>query len=115
MPYIKQGMGCGEGSAPGVKCGCGCKATVDPTGPTSTYGKAVLRAAGIPIPMGDLADTVSSPTAKKIGGAAATYHGYKRTGSILWALVYGAFGYFAPVTTNVVALAQGYGEKKPCP
>lgn len=46
------------------------------------------------------------------GGAAATYHGYKRNKSIGWALLWGAFGGLFPIVTNVIALAQGFGKPK---
>lgn len=42
------------------------------------------------------------------------YHGYRRTGSILWALVYGLAGKKVPVVAVPVALAQGLGKKKTC-
>lgn len=61
-----------------------------------------------------VADFVSSPLAKKVGGAVNVYHGYKRTNSIVWALIYGAFGYFAPVTTTAISVAEGFGERKAC-
>lgn len=46
---------------------------------------------------------------------ALTYHGYRRTGSLVWALVYGLAGRWVPVVAVPVALAQGFGEKRPCP
>jgi hypothetical protein len=73
------------------------------------------------LPMGDttpstnLTDTMNSPSVSTGSAMALTYHGYKRTGSIFWALVYGALGYWKPVVMVPIALAQGYGEKKPCP
>lgn len=81
-------------------------------------------------PMGDDApsSTTSSPTTESNLGEivnshsvstgtamALTYHGYKRTGSIVWALIYGALGYWKPVVMAPIALAQGFGERKPCP
>ncbi len=52
------------------------------------------------------------PSAKTAGGLACTYHGYKRTGSLAWALLYGLCGHFAPYVTTTVAVAQGFGEKR---
>lgn len=43
---------------------------------------------------------------------AYTYHGYKRTGSLAWAVAYMLAGRVAPVVTGAVVLAQGYGDKK---
>lgn len=53
----------------------------------------------------------SIPT-RKIGALAATFHGYKRNGSIGWALLWGLAGAAAPLTTNVIAVAQGFGKAK---
>jgi hypothetical protein len=63
----------------------------------------------------NLHDAVSSDTVKTASALALTYHGYRRTGSILWALFYGAMGRWIPAVAVPVALAQGFGEKKPCP
>lgn len=48
-------------------------------------------------------------------GAALVYHGYRRTGSIVWALLYGLAGKKLPIVAVPVALAQGFGQKKSCP
>ena len=45
--------------------------------------------------------------------AASAYHGYKRNQSVGWALVWGFFGGLAPVVTPAIALAQGFGKRKP--
>lgn len=63
----------------------------------------------------NLHDAVTSDTAKTAAAIALTYHGYKRTESILWALFYGAMGRLVPVVAVPVAVAQGFGERKPCP
>jgi hypothetical protein len=47
--------------------------------------------------------------------AAMIYHGYRRTGSIVWALIYGLAGREAPALALPIALAQGFGAKKTCP
>lgn len=62
-----------------------------------------------------LSDVVNSPSVSTGSAMALTYHGYKRTGSILWSLVYGALGYWKPAWMIPIAVAQGFGEKKPCP
>jgi hypothetical protein len=44
--------------------------------------------------------------------AASGYHGYRRNASIGWAAIWFAMGSIFPVFTPVVAVAQGYGQKK---
>jgi len=53
-------------------------------------------------------DTFYDPTVRRLAGAAAAYHGYKRTNSVFWALVWAACGYAAPPWTAVIAVAQGF-------
>lgn len=74
-------------------------------------------------PMGDDAPA-SSPTlrgaltsepVKTVSAIALTYHGYRRTGSIAWALIYGLAGRLVPVAAVPISLAQGFGERKSCP
>jgi hypothetical protein len=66
--------------------------------------------------LGDDADAstpvLEQPVVKTALALAYTYHGYKRTGSIAWALAYLLAGKVAPVVTGAVVLAQGYGAKK---
>ncbi len=62
-----------------------------------------------------LSEFINSPSVSTGAAMTLTYHGYKRTGSIFWALMYGVLGYWKPVVMVPIALAQGYGEKKPCP
>ena len=59
-----------------------------------------------------LRDRLSSETVSTASAIALTYHGYKRTGSILWALVYGLAGRAVPLVAVPVAVAQGFGTKK---
>lgn len=66
-------------------------------------------------PSPSLSDIINSPSVSTGSAMALTYHGYKRTGSIVWAIIYGALGYWKPVVMVPIALAQGYGERKPCP
>lgn len=42
--------------------------------------------------------------------AASAFHGYKRNGSIGWALWWGFMGGLFPVFTPAIALAQGFGK-----
>lgn len=67
--------------------------------------------------LGDDASTSapSLPAAGTVVGAALVYHGYKRTGSIIWALLYGLAGKEMPAIAAPIAIAQGFGHKKPCP
>lgn len=60
-------------------------------------------------------DLVDSDAVKTAAGAAMVYHGYRRTGSIVWALIYGLAGRQYPVVTTAIATAQGFGERKKCP
>ncbi len=69
--------------------------------------------------MGDAAPTLrgtlTSEPVKTASAIALTYHGYARTGSIVWALVYGLIGRTVPAVGVPIALAQGFGQKKTCP
>lgn len=73
-----------------------------------------------PIAWGDgetsfsLPNAVSSPTVKTVSMIALTYHGYARTGSILWALFYGLCGRLVPVAAVPISIAQGFGKRKTC-
>lgn len=46
------------------------------------------------------------------GVGVGAYHGYKRNGSVGWAIVWGVLGGLFPLITGGVALAQGLGKKK---
>ena len=61
-----------------------------------------------------ISDFVTSDTFKTAAAIGLTYHGYRRTGSLLWALVYGAFGKYEPVIAIPVAFAQGFGKRRIC-
>jgi len=63
----------------------------------------------------NLRGALTSEPVKTAAAIALTYHGYRRTGSILWALLYGLAGRLVPVAAVPIALAQGYGQKKACP
>ncbi len=69
-----------------------------------------------PMRLGDDADpstpVLEQPVIKTALALAYTYHGYKRTGSVAWALGYLIAGKVAPVVTGAVVLAQGFGDKK---
>ena len=65
-------------------------------------------------PLGDEAAPKISIDPKPIAGAALVYHGYRRTGSLFWAAIYGLAGYTAPIVAVPVALAQGFGTRRVC-
>lgn len=44
--------------------------------------------------------------------AAAAYHGYRRNGSVLWAVLWVIGANIAPVIAGAVAVAQGFGQSK---
>lgn len=59
-------------------------------------------------------ELVTSDAVTTASAVALVYHGYKRTGSIVWALIYGIAGKKVPVVAVPVAVAQGFGKKKTC-
>lgn len=63
----------------------------------------------------NLHDTLNGPSVSTGAAIALTYHGYARTGSLVWALVYGLAGKWFPIEAVPIALAQGFGRKKACP
>ena len=50
--------------------------------------------------------------ARLAGGAAGTYHGYRRNQSVPWALWWGLMGSSFPIITTGISLAQGFGKEK---
>lgn len=44
--------------------------------------------------------------------AVSTFHGYKRNGSVGWAIWWGLMGALFPIITPTIALAQGFGKAK---
>jgi hypothetical protein len=65
-------------------------------------------------PAPSLSGVISSPAVKTASAALLTYHGYRRTGSILWALLYGLAGRTVPIVAVPIAAAQGIGKRKTC-
>ncbi len=63
----------------------------------------------------NLRHVVTSEPVKTASAIALTFHGYRRTGSIVWALIYGLAGRLVPVAAVPISLAQGFGQKKSCP
>lgn len=68
-----------------------------------------------PSPPFNLRSALTSEPVKTASAILLTYHGYRRTGSILWALIYGAAGRLLPVVSVPIAVAQGIGQRKACP
>jgi hypothetical protein len=68
-----------------------------------------------PAPSFSLRRALTSEPVKTASAIALTFHGYRRTGSIVWALLYGLAGKTLPVAAVPIALAQGYGQRKACP
>lgn len=64
---------------------------------------------------GPVTDLVHSELVTTGSAVALAYHGYKRTGSVLWALLYAYAGKKVPVLAVPIAVAQGYGVRKGCP
>ena len=63
---------------------------------------------------------ISSDTWATIGSTIAlagtglgAYHGYKRTGNVGWAVLWGLLGGLFPIVTIPVAIAQGFGKAEP--
>lgn len=61
-----------------------------------------------------LRDRLNSEPVSTVAAAALAYHGYRRTGSIAWALVYALAGKWFPIEAVPIALGQGFGTKKEC-
>lgn len=68
----------------------------------------------VPASASSLRDMLNGPNVSTVAAIALTYHGYKRTGSLIWALIYGLAGRQFPIEAVPVALAQGFGQKKSC-
>lgn len=62
----------------------------------------------------NLRDALTSEPVKTASAVLLTFHGYRRTGSIFWALAYGLAGRLVPVAAVPIAVAQGLGQKKTC-
>lgn len=58
---------------------------------------------------------VELPSVGKVAAVALAYHGYKRTGSIGWAMFYALAGRVIPGLAVPIAFGQGFGKKRECP
>jgi hypothetical protein len=58
------------------------------------------------------AGIVSTSLWSAAGAAIGAYHGYKRNGSVGWAIVWGVLGAISPIITSAVAFAQGIDKRK---
>lgn len=70
--------------------------------------------AATPAPEPSLRDRLNSEPVSTAAAVALVYHGYKRTESITWALLYGLAGKWFPIEAVPIALAQGFGRKREC-
>jgi len=61
-----------------------------------------------------LSDMLDSSSVKTASAIALVYHGYRRTGSFIWAMLYGLAGRYEPAVAVPIAFAQGFGKKKEC-
>lgn len=61
-----------------------------------------------------LHDALNSEPVSTAAAVALVYHGYRRTGSIVWALLYGMAGKWFPIEAVPIAIAQGFASKKEC-
>lgn len=107
-------LGC-AGSCGG---GCGCKSTdairvPRPGSPEILSGMGnYIAVSGATSAIEKIDDAVHTGAGRTVAMAANAFHGYRRNGSIAWALAWAALGYAAPVITTVIATAQGFGHKK---
>ena len=49
---------------------------------------------------------------RAVSVGASAYHGTRRNDSVGWGVTWGLLGWFAPVITPAVAVAQGFGQRK---
>jgi len=84
-------------------------------GDDTTSSSTTATPAATPAPTQSLHDALTSDNVCTAAMIALGYHGYKRTGSIIWGLVYALAGREFPLESVPIALAQGFGQKKPCP
>lgn len=61
---------------------------------------------------GKLSSSTIKGVATMASAAFSAYHGYRRNQSIVWGIVWFALGSVFPIFTPVIALAQGYAQKK---
>jgi hypothetical protein len=63
---------------------------------------------------GAASDLVHSEAVSYASAALCAYHGYRRNGSLFWALVWAVAGKKIPIVAVPVAAAQGIGKKRTC-
>lgn len=75
---------------------------------TKRRDKSRAKVAGVSI--------ATAATALSVAGVGlGAYHGYKRDGSVGWALAWAALGGLFPIVTIPVAIAQGFAQPGPAP
>jgi hypothetical protein len=78
-------------------------------------GDDVAAPAPSPVPAKrSLRDTLNSDPVSTVAALALTYHGYRRTGSLVWALLYGLAGKWFPIEAVPISIAMGFGQRKIC-
>lgn len=92
--------------------GCACDDAKVPRAGAPEFVGDYVATSGVTSTIASIDDAIHSGTGRSVAMAANAYHGYKRNGSVLWALAWAALGYTAPVITTVIATAQGFGHKK---
>lgn len=83
--------------------------------PTTTTTTTPALPTPAPASSFNLRSVLTTDNLKTASAIALTYHGYRRTGSLIWALIYGLAGRTVPLVAVPVAFGQGFGAKKPCP
>lgn len=88
--------------------------TAAPTDPTAPVADPSSPAPAPESVTSKALDFLHSDAGKTGGAAALAYHGYRRTGSLVWAAIYALAGHTWPQYAVPVALAQGFGKRKIC-
>lgn len=108
-------LGCSDCTSGAKAMGCGCSskdaARVPRQGAPEYLGNYIATG-DAPSTIAKIDDAVHTGAGRTVAMAANLYHGYRRNGSVGWALLWGALGYAMPVVTTVIATAQGFGHKK---
>ena len=109
-----------NGLAAQPSCGCAAPPAAPPPSPSTAGWSSNLFGAELGgASTGQLAPYYATPwqtLASSIavaGTALGAYHGYKRTGSVGWAIGWALLGGVFPFITIPVALAQGFGKPEP--
>lgn len=98
---------------PAVKAAPGSTLSSDDIYGSLGDGGVVSPGAASPLPLGvDFMEVVGSAPVRAGSAAAMAYHGYKRTRSNTWAVLWALFGSAMPLLAVPLSLAQGFGKPK---